>query len=145
MSKLKIDNELLAEEFFEKTLLLGVMAPLNSHQFVWQVNQSMRFDFRINDEIEIQLTKKKRQYYFSVYEFREPNMALEYYLYKNQFDGEYLLPEFKHLDYLWLIKGDLPAKEDETRLVNDIRSIPGVQLVVELTNEKIKHKQHLIF
>lgn len=72
-------------------------------------------------------------------------MALEYYLYKNQFDGEYLLPEFKHLDYLWLTKGDLPGKEDENKLVNDIRNIPGVQLVVELTNEKIKHKQHLIF
>lgn len=144
MSKLKIDNELLAEEFFENTLLLGIMAPMDSHQFVWQVNQSMRFDFRINDEIEIQLTKKNRQYFFSVYEYHEPNMALEYFLYKNQFDGEYLLPEFKHLDYLWLTKGDLPGKEDEGKLVSDIRTIPGVQLVVELTHEKIKHKQHLI-
>mgnify|MGYP006191210801 FL=1 len=142
--KLKIDNELLAEEFFENTLLLGIMAPMDSHQFVWQVNQSMRFDFRINDEIEIQLTKKNRQYFFSVYEYHEPNMALEYFLYKNQFDGEYLLPEFKHLDYLWLTKGDLPGKEDEGKLVTDIRNIPGVQLVVELTHEKIKHKQHLI-
>jgi hypothetical protein len=142
--KLKIDNELLAEEFFENTLLLGIMAPMDSHQFVWQVNQSMRFDFRINDEIEIQLTKKNRQYFFSVYEYQEPNMALEYFLYKNQFDGEYLLPEFKHLDYLWLTKGDLPGKEDEVKLLADIRNIPGVQLVVELTNEKIKHKQHLI-
>jgi hypothetical protein len=142
--KLKIDNEQLAEEFFEDTVLLGIMAPKESHQFVWQVNQSMRFDFRINDEFEIQLTKKNRQYFFSVYVYREPNMVLEYYLYKNQFDGEYLLPEFKHLDYLWLVKGDLPPKDDEHKLVADIRSIPGVQLVVELTNEKIKHKQHLI-
>lgn len=142
--KLKIDNELLAEEFFENTLLLGIMAPMDSHQFVWQVNQSMRFDFRINDEIEIQLTKKNRQYFFSVYEYQEPNMAIEYFLYKNQFDGEYLLPEFKHLDYLWLTKGDLPGKEDEVKLLTDIRNIPGVQLVVELTHEKIKHKQHLI-
>jgi hypothetical protein len=29
-------------------------------------------------------------------------------------------------------------------LIADIRNIPGVQLVVELTNEKIKNKQHLI-
>ena len=32
--KLKIDNELLAEEFFEDTFLLGIMAPVESHQFV---------------------------------------------------------------------------------------------------------------
>jgi len=142
--KLKIDNELLAEEFFEDTLLLGIMASLESHQFVWQVNQVLRFDFRNNSDIEIQLTKKNRNYFFSVFEFQEPHKAISYYLYKNQFDGEYLLPEFKHLDYLWLIKGDLPSKEEERALINDIRSLPAVQLVVELNNEKIKHKQHLI-
>ena len=142
--KLKIDNELLAEEFFEDTLLLGVMAPMESHQFVWQVNQGMRFDFRINNDIEIQLSKKNRQYFFSVFEYQEPNKALSYYLYKNQFDGEYLLPELKHLDYLWLTKGDLPGIEEEKELINGIRNLQGVQLVIELTNEKIKHKQHLI-
>lgn len=143
--KLKIDNELLAEEFFDQTLLLGIMAPMESHQFVWQVNQSMRFDFRINNEIEIQLTKKNRNYFFSVFEYHEPNQTLFYYLYKNQYDGEYLLPEFKHLDYLWLSKGDLPDSEGEKALISDVRSIPGVQLVIELNNEKIRNKQHLIF
>ena len=143
--KLKIDNELLAEEFFDQTLLLGIMAPIESHQFVWQVNQAMRFDFRINNEIEIQLTKKNRNYFFSVFEYHEPNQTLFYYLYKNQYDGEYLLPEFKHLDYLWLSKGDLPDSEGEKALISDVRSIPGVQLVIELNNEKIRNKQHLIF
>lgn len=143
--KLKIDNELLAEEFFDQTLLLGIMAPMESHQFVWQVNQAMRFDFRINNEIEIQLTKKNRNYFFSVFEYHEPNQTLFYYLYKNQYDGEYLLPEFKHLDYLWLSKGDLPDSEGEKALISDVRSIPGVQLVIELNNEKIRNKQHLIF
>ncbi len=142
--KLKIDNEALVEEFFEDTRLLGIMAPLESHQFVWQVNQGMRFDFRINNSLEIILNKKSRQYFFSVYDYNEPNKTLTYYLYKNQFDGEYLLPEFKHLDYLWLTKGDLPGEEEEKALMTGIRNIAGVQLVVELTNEKIKNKQHLI-
>ncbi|MFT3846140.1 MAG: IPExxxVDY family protein [Lacibacter sp.] len=142
--KLKIDNELLVEEFFEDTRLLGIMAPVESHQFVWQVNQGMRFDFRINNSLEILLSKKNRQYFFSVYEYNEPNKTLTYFLYKNQFDGEYLLPEFKHLDYLWLTKGDLPSEEEEKALMAGIRNINGVQLVVELTNEKIKNKQHLI-
>lgn len=142
--KLKIDNEALAEDFFNHTLLLGIMASLESHQFVWHINQGLRFDFRINNDFEIQLTKKKRQYYFSVFQFNEPNKAVEHFLYKNQFEGEYLLPEFKHLDYLWLIKGDLPSNEEEMEMINGIKNIQAVQLVVELTNEKIKNKQHLI-
>jgi hypothetical protein len=30
-------------------------------------------------------------------------------------------------------------------LVQSIKSINGVQLVLELTNEKIKNKEHLVF
>jgi hypothetical protein len=142
--KLKVDNELLIEEFFEDTHLLGIMAPLESHLMVWQLNRGMRFDFRINNDLEIQLKKKSRSYFFAVFEYTEPSRALTHFLYKNHHDGEYLLPEFKHLDYLWLTKGDLPGAEETKELTTGIRNITGVQLVVELTNEKIKNKQHLI-
>jgi hypothetical protein len=142
--RLKIDNDQLVDHFFENTFLLGIMAPLESHQFVWQINQGMYFDFRVKIDLEIQLTKKGRNYFFSVFEYSEPMRSLEYFLYRNQHEGEYLLPEFKHLDYLWLTKGDLPTKEEEQQLIADIRKIQSVQLVVELTNEKIKNKQHLI-
>jgi hypothetical protein len=58
---------------------------------------------------------------------------------------EYLLPEFKHLDFLWLIKGETVPAEELKSLMQSIKSLSGVQLVNEMTNEKIKHKQHLIF
>jgi hypothetical protein len=142
--KLVLDNDQITEDFFEDTILLGIMAPLQPHQFVWQVNQSIRFDFRINNELEVEIVRKRRTYYFPVYEFQEPGLSLFNYLYNNLYDGEYLLPEFKHLDYLWLCKGDLPSKDEERMLIEDIRNIPGVQLVVELTNDKIKNKKNLI-
>lgn len=143
--KLKIDNETLAQEFFEDSLLLGIVAPIKDYQFCWQLNQMLGFDFRINNDFEIQLTKKQRKYFFSVYEFAVPSTCLVHYLYNNQFDGEYLLPEFKHLDFLWLLKGEAVTNEELKALMQSIKSLPGVQLVNEMTNEKIKHKQHLIF
>ncbi|MGB4844545.1 MAG: IPExxxVDY family protein [Ferruginibacter sp.] len=145
VQKLKIDNEALAEEFFEDSLLLGIVAPIKDYQFSWQLNQMLGLDFRVNNDIEIQLTKKQRKYFFSIYEYAVPAVSLSHYLYNNQYDGEYLLPEFKHLDFLWLIKGDPIAAEDLKILLQAIRSLPGVQLVMEMTNEKIKNKQHLIF
>ena len=143
--KLSLDIDEIAEAFFEDTNLLGIMAPMPAHQFVWQVNQSIRFDFRIQSDLEISLKRKNRNYFFPVYAFQEPGYVLTNYIYKNLFDGEYLLPEFKHLDYLWLCKGDLPAKEEEKLLVEDIRNIPGVQMVVELGHEKIKNRHNLMF
>ena|SRR4051812_1315753 len=143
--KLKIDNETLAQEFFEDSLLLGIVAPIKDYQFSWQLNQILGFNFRVNNDFEIQLKKKDRKYFFAIYEYAVPSTCLVHYLYNNQFDGEYLLPEFKHLDFLWLIKGETVSPEELKALMQSIRSLPGVQLVNEMTNEKIKHKQHLIF
>ena len=121
------------------------MSPVKDYQFCWQLNNLLRMDFRVNNEIEIQLMKKSRNYFFAVYEFCEPTSSLEHYIYNNQFDGEYLLPEFKHLDFLWLMKGDVVTDEMLQQQMESIRSINSVQLVVELTNEKIKNKEHLVF
>jgi len=143
--KLKIDNETLAQEFFEDSLLLGIVAPIKDYQFSWQLNQILGFNFRVNNDFEIELKKRDRKYFFAIYEYAVPSTCLVHYLYNNQFDGEYLLPEFKHLDFLWLIKGETVSPEELKALMQSIRSLPGVQLVNEMTNEKIKHKQHLIF
>ncbi len=142
--KLKIDNESIAEEFFENSFLMGIVSPVKDYLFTWHINQKLGFNFRINNSLEIQLRKKSRNYFFSVYEFNEPGCSTIHFLYNNQNDGEYLLPEFKHLDFLWLIKGDELDKDALKILAQSIKLIPSVQLVNEMTNEKIKHKQHLI-
>ncbi len=143
--KLKIDNDLLADEFFENTHLLGIVAPVKNYQFTWLINRHLGFTFRLNNELEIQLQKKSRNYFFSIYEYRIAGTTLVHYLYHNQHMGEFLLPEFKHLDYLWLVRGDDVGEIDLNELQQLIRQIPSVQFVNEMSGEKIKNKQHLIF
>ena len=143
--KLKLDNEVLIDEFFQDTRLLGIVAPIKDYRFCWLLNQMLRFDFRLKNNIEIQLNKKNRTYFFSIYEFGERGGTIKHYLYNNQSDGEYLLPEFKQFDFLWLIKDDIMEDTEVSALINSIRTIPSVQLITEMTNEKIKNKQHLIF
>jgi hypothetical protein len=143
--KLKIDNDQLAEEFFENVVLLGIVAPIKDYQFSWQLNEVLDLNFRVNHDIEIELTKKNRKYFFSIYEYAVPSTSITHYLYNNQHDGEYLLPEFKHLDFVWLIKTEMVESNYLKELTESIKALPGVQLVTEMTHEKIKNKQHLIF
>ena len=143
--KLKLDLDELAEEFFRNTRLVGIVAPIKDYQLCWHLNQLLNFDFRNNTEIEIQLKKKTRSYYFNVFQYNEPNSSLGHYLYNNQFDGEYLLPEFKHLDFLWLLKGDYVSNKQLAYYMESLKNLAGIQLVTELTIEKIRHKGHLIF
>lgn len=143
--KLRIDNSVMVDEFFANTRLLGIVAPIEHYRFCWHLNQILNFNFRINNNIEIQLNKKERKYFFPIYEYGELSGTIKHYLYNNEDDGEYLLPEFRHLDFLWLIKDDIMHDEEINILISSIRTIPAVQLITEMTNEKIKNKQHLIF
>lgn len=144
-SKFVLDIKGMTDSFFDDTRLLGIMAPVKDYQFCWHLNNTIGLNFRINNDLEIQLNKKKRSYFFSVYEYAEPTRFLAHYVYNNQFDGEYLLPEFKHLDFLWMMKGDEVSDESLQETIQTIKMINSVQLVLELTNEKIKNKEHLVF
>ncbi len=144
MKRFQLDMEEMTGEFFDDARLLGIVAPITDYRLCWSLNQLFRFRFRMNNDIEIQLTKKQRQYYFPIYEYCEPHSSMRHYIYNNQHDGEFLLPEFRHLDFLWLLKGDLADDEEISNMILSIKKISHVQLVVELTNEKILNKEHLI-
>lgn len=144
-NRLILDNDGMMEGFFADARLLGIMAPMKDYQFCWHLNNSFGMNFRVNTDIEIKLIKKKRTYYFSVYEYEEPTRFLSHYLYDNQFDGEYLLPEFRNLDFLWLMKGDAVSDEALQQTIQVIRNLPAVQWVAELQNEQVKNKQNLVF
>ncbi len=143
--KLKLDMEDLEGDFFEDSRLIGIVAPVKGYRFCWQVNRQMRLDFRITNQIEIALKKKNRDYFFAVYECLEQHKTLTHYLYNNQFDGEFLIPELRHLDFFWLLKGDTVSDALMQELTSSVRSITGVQLVTELTLDKMKNRGHLIF
>ena len=56
-----------------------------------------------------------------------------------------MLPEFKHFDFLWLMKGDEVNDESMQETIQTIRSINSVQLVTELSIDQIKNKENLVF
>ena len=145
MPKLLLNTDGIEENFFTGTHLLGIMSLVKNYRFIWQVNSYTGFDLRLNSEIEIQLKRKGRNYFFQMYQFYQSECELEHIIYFNQFQGEYLLPEFKHLDFLWLIRGNFTSDEDILNLQTKLKTIENIQLVAELTYDKIKNKSNLIF
>ncbi len=145
MTKLCLDVDMLTDDFFEDTRLLGIMATIKSYQFCWHINNALSYCFRLNTEIEVQLKRKERNYYFRVYEHAVHNSFITHYIYQNIYEGEYLLPEFKHIDFLWLIKNESADVNQCNELISSIKKLKSVQLVAELTDEKIRNKKHLIF
>ncbi len=144
MAKLYVDNSQLAIEFFEDAILLGIQCPAEPHRFVWMINRAFGYHFQYQQDGEIKMRSQKRNYEYPVYHCREDNMELLHLLYVNDDDGKHLLPELKHIDFLWLLKGEIPGDGFIGALCAELRKLEPVQLVVELTNEKIRNKEHLV-
>jgi hypothetical protein len=145
MAKFVLNVNELTDDFFEETRMLGITAPHKSYKFCWQLNNELGFGFRLNPEIDIRLLRKNRNYHFAVYQFQIPHSTLTHYIYSNSYDGEYLLPEFKYIDFLWLIKGDYFSDAQCGELIKNIKDLNSVLMVTEINPKLIKNKSHLIF
>ena len=66
--KLKIDNDVLIKEFFDNTHLLGIVAPIKSHQFIWHINQYLGYDFKINHDLDFRNPYLNAQTFFRLAE-----------------------------------------------------------------------------
>ncbi|QGW29823.1 IPExxxVDY family protein [Phnomibacter ginsenosidimutans] len=144
MAKWTLDNELLAEAFFEDARLFGIQCPASPQKFVWLVNNHFAFDFRYSAGSEVEMKKKGRTFTFPLFRFFENHLNVEHIIYANHCDGEYLLPELKHTDFLWLIKSDNHSASFLDLLANELRKVSQIQLVTLLSNDKIKNKQQLV-
>lgn len=144
MPKLVINNSELAEAFFDDARLLGIQCPQPPHALIWQINRSFGYNFAYLVQGEIILQDMGRKYQYPIYTCREAQLELEHLLYVNGHDGKHLLPELRHIDYLWLLKGAGAQPAFTALLMQELRALSGITLVLELTNEKIKHKEHLV-
>jgi len=64
LKKLTLDIDYITDDFFADTRLLGIVVSAKNYRFCWQVNSVLGYNFRLDAELEIELKKKGRTYYF---------------------------------------------------------------------------------
>lgn len=142
--KQKLEMDSYADDYFSDCRLLGVMTTEKNYRFIWRLNNMLLMDFRLNEKDEIEINRRNRFYYFPVYSFRVMLTELHHFIYHNYSDGDYLLPEFKHIDFLWLMKGEQMLPLDYNNLLLKLKETQGVQLVAELPYEQLKNIGNLL-
>lgn len=143
--KLRITNDDLADEFFSDVQLIGIVSTLRGYKFCWLLNHHLSIDFRLHPDMEVQLEKRKLLYYFNIYSFVDTDVNVSYLLYENESKGEYLVPEFKNLDYLWLIRSEEnDMAETKEKLLEKLRKLDIIQMATYIQIENIKSRENLI-
>ncbi len=141
--KLRLDDDQMSDSFFEDTRILGIVCSLKNYQFCWNIERLLQIDFRTAPDLQIPMEKNRRSYSFTVYEFIHTSSGKEHYLYSNKHEGEFLLPELQHLDFVWLVRDPFQDNGFLLQLQQQIRSIAGVQMVIEVPHDKIKSRDNL--
>lgn len=138
-----LNMELMQEDFFEETALVGIVSAQPAYRLCWLINNHFDINFIRDPEQVIDFKKKTETIYFAIYLCELPNSSNRYLLYQLKNNGTLLLPETKNLDYLWYIQA--PNPEDEAaNIVRELRNIPEIQLAQILDPEKIPSLNNLI-
>ncbi|PZX60643.1 IPExxxVDY family protein [Hydrotalea sandarakina] len=144
MIKQKLDISQMSHDYFDETFIMGIIAPIKNYYFVWMLNNFLDLDFALSTESNIVLHKKNRIYHFNLYKALQPELNLVHLLFHNQCDGEPLLPELKHFDFIWLMKGNGMQNELGVAIAEKIKPLNQVQLVTEIIPDQIKNISNLI-
>lgn len=143
-TKLRLNTESALENFFRDTCILGIISSQKQFRLCWHINQFLDFNFRLNSELEALIQKKRKYCFFQIYECSEPIRSTLHYLYSNHYKGEFLIPELKNIDYVWLLKGSYYGENELNLLMNDIRRLDMVQMVTRLQISDIKGRDNLV-
>ncbi len=132
------------EAFFSDTVLVGLASRLSATSLCSLLNLSFGIRFVRQPDLDKSIVKADSgTYYFPGYEYCLPLSDERYILYRLKSREEYLLPELKQLDFIWMVQGGNAARTAQ-ELVQHLRGMPDIQLAQILDTGKLKNRNFLI-
>jgi hypothetical protein len=147
-------------------VLIGISSHEKDYRFCWALNNKLKLELSKKESLEIKGKKQKTPSYFSFFTFDDQDQYKEYSVLANfseskslvltedtlfgtpdksrQSENEFLIPEHKQMNYLFVIRGDMEDEQIE-ELVQKIKEIDIVLTAIRIDPKTLKSKQNLIF
>ena len=126
-------------------ILIAITSPLKDYRLCYFINKFTGLELCKVGDHEVWMPSAKNQLCFSKYADFSTASETEYYLLANKgVNGGLLIPEMRHSDYFFLIRNFIDD-EDLTALQDNITGIPEVVVASEISPQKLKSKENLIF
>lgn len=142
-AKWVLDSNEMHESFFRDTVLIGIVCAYPSYRFCALMNSC--FDLRLarDGESDVCVKSQNNSNYFALYRYHAPMTSNEFSLYELKREKQFLLPELKQLDYLFMMKGPT-AEDDADKYTEALRTIPDIQLAQLIDMERLKNVDYLM-
>ncbi len=123
--------------------IIGLSSQLRDYRLAFFLNRDVGINLVKIKDLPVYSEKEDCLFEFPLFTCYEPGRRLNYYLMGNNNAGNRMVPAYKQADYILMING-LVDDENSVILNTGIRKIPGVQMVFNLENDKIKNLEGIM-
>lgn len=122
-------------------LLWGISSSESLHRLCWQVNTQLSMQLRREADLSVpQKGEKKKS--FGFFADRETDAPISYALIDNKSEGGWFLEEYKNIDYLFQVLGEVSPQEEQ-HIQEQIKAAEGVYGVFKLDTGRLKNPSRL--
>jgi len=123
--------------------VIGISCHENDYRISWALNNKIQLSLKRSDNHKLIEPKSGLEQEFALYSyFAEDHIS--YYLVSNSSEKGSLMDEFKNMDYLFIIIGELPPSKLNF-LLQQIKQMEIISAAFLLNIEKMKSKNRLFF
>lgn len=134
---LQLDHTAVEEDFFEDLKMFCLICPHEPYHLAWHINGTLPFNFKRTPNQDILMGND----YYVVYEYEEPINQIQHYLVASRSKTNYILPELRNIDFIWMIKGGHKVEEYVKQLPAMTKNIPIVVDCRFINHKKLSNRK----
>lgn len=123
--------------------LIGISSHENDYHLCWSINQKLGLNLQKTANFIGYNPKLKANQEFSMYTFEDEESLLTYHLLSNRCDDGFLVDEFRNIDFLIQVHGDLPEAAQK-KLIRDLKTIGIISTSFAIDPHTLKSRDRLL-
>lgn len=124
--------------------LIGIASHENDYRLAWAINSALRLSLAKSPDAVVFHDKYRHELSLSVFSQEIPAQGITVKLVANRGDNFILLEEFKNVDFLLKIEGEIPLKKLQ-EIIARVKAIDMVMGVYQIDIQNIKKIQRISF
>lgn len=124
-------------------VLIGISSHEKDYRICWVLNNKLGLNLIKTEPLEIKDKKQDELSHFSLFSFEQPDDFMEYFIIANRSEKGLLIPEQKHVDYFFIVRGEV-EDDNVMEMIKLIKESNLVQTAFLIDVNSLKSKQNLI-
>jgi hypothetical protein len=124
--------------------MIGICSHHNDYRIAWGINEYLKIQLTKSDEDYLVVNKKGVKIsQHSLYEYKDNENLIEYFLIKNKGQGKFLIPEKPSIDYFLFVYENYILDTEE--IIEELRKVPSILGSYIFQPESIQSTENIVF